>query len=225
MDTDNRDEAHRRLLDEIADDARQTKNFAGLEKFSDPVMAAMSQIPRHEFVGPQEQAVAYANRPQQIGFGQTISQPYIVALMTEMLDLQPEDTVLEIGTGSGYQAAVLSLLCRRVYSIETVQDLANSARTRLKRLGYDNVEVRYGDGYIGWPEAAPFDGILVAAAPEEIPAALCDQLKPEGRIIVPVGPVHGRQTLKVGYKDNGGKMHFTSTLPVAFVPMIPGRVS
>jgi len=220
MNTDKRLKDHHRLLDEIAADARQTETFTGRAKFSERVMAAMAQVPRHEFVGPADQIVAYANRPQSIGFGQTISQPYIVALMTDLLDLQPDDTVLEIGTGSGYQAAILAGLCRAVYSIEKVEMLAVAARARLARLGIDNVEVRCGDGYRGWPEAAPFDAIIVTAAPEKVPVALCDQLKPEGRIVVPVGPVFSTQILKVGDKDKAGKMHFTSTLPVAFVPMI-----
>ena len=223
MDTEKQQQAQRRLLDEIADEARQTENFTGRREFSKRVMAAMAQIPRHEFVLPEDDVVAYVNRPQGIGFGQTISQPYIVALMTDMLDLGPDDVVLEIGTGSGYQAAVLAQLCRRVYSIETVKPLVDYASIRLARLGIDNVEVRHGDGFKGWPEAAPFDAIIVTAAPEKIPMTLCDQLKTEGRIIVPVGPVGSTQMLKVGYKDQGGAMHFTSILPVAFVPMVANR--
>ncbi len=222
MDTDKRNAAHARLLEEIQADARRTENFTGRRAFSEAVMTAMAQVPRHEFLAPEDAAVAYINRPQGIGFGQTISQPYIVAVMSDLLDLKPDQTVLEIGTGSGYQTAVLAKLCRHVYSLETVETLANDARARLARLGIDNVEVRHGDGFKGWPEAAPFDAIMVTAAPEKIPAALCDQLKVEGRIIIPVGPIHANQILKVGYKDKGGSMHFTSTLPVAFVPMMPG---
>ena len=225
MDNDKRDKAHARLLEAIANDTRQTEMFTGRREISGPVMAAMAGVPRHEFVLPEDEAVAYVNRPQGIGFGQTISQPYIVAVMTDMLDLGPDDVVLEIGSGSGYQAAVLAQLCRRVFSIETIKPLAESAAVRLKRLGYDNVVVRHGDGFLGWPEAGPFDAIIVTAAPEKMPAGLCDQLKTGGRIIVPIGPVHGSQVLKVGYKDKSGKMHFTSTLPVAFVPMVPGQNS
>jgi len=225
MDRDIREKAHKRLLEDIAIDTRQTEIFTGRREISAPVMAVLARVPRHEFVLPEDDAVAYVNRPQGIGFGQTISQPYIVAVMTDMLELGPDDVVLEIGTGSGYQAAVLALLCRRVFSIETIKPLAKSAAARLKRLGYDNVDVRHGDGFLGWPEAGPFDAVIVTAAPERIPARLCDQLKVGGRIIVPIGPVHGNQILKVGIKDKVGKMHFASTLPVVFVPMVPGQNS
>lgn len=225
MDRDKRDKAHTRLLEDITQDTRQTENFTGRQKISGPVMAAMARVPRHEFVLPEDDAVAYVNRPRGIGFGQTISQPYIVAIMTDMLDLGPNDVVLEIGTGSGYQTAVLALLCRHVFSMEILKPLADSASVRLKRLGYDNVDVRHGDGFLGWPEAGPFDAIIVTAAPEEIPARLCDQLKTGGRVIVPIGPVHGNQILKVGDKDESGRMHFRSTLPVAFVPMVSGQSS
>jgi protein-L-isoaspartate(D-aspartate) O-methyltransferase len=222
VDVEKRNKAHARLLKEIEADARATENFTGRRKFSDTVMAAMARVPRHEFMGDAERIAAYVNRPQSIGFGQTISQPYIVAVMSDLLDLEPHQKVLEIGTGSGYQSAVLAELCGHVYSIEKVEKLANQARARLARLGYDTIDVRHGNGFAGWPEAAPFDAIMVTAAPEIIPKVLCDQLKVGGRIIVPIGPVHSNQILKVGYKDKGGKMHFASTLPVAFVPMIPG---
>ncbi len=220
-----RRKARRRLLDEIAGEARRTAMFTGRKIFSDAVMAAMARVPRQQFVRPEDEAVAYINRPRDIGFGQTISQPYMVALMSDLLDLGADDAVLEIGAGSGYQTAVLAMLCGHVYSVEKIGSLATAAAARLRRLGYDNVEVRHGDGFRGWPDAAPFDAIMVTAAPEKIPAALCEQLKAGGRIVVPVGPAHSNQILKLGQRDEGGKMHFASTLPVAFVPMVPGRNS
>jgi len=228
MDKDKLDKARLKLLDEIRAEARATKNFTGRAEYSDAVMQAMARVPRHEFVGPGNEASAYVNRPLPIGHGQTISQPYIVAVMTDLLDLQPGARVLEIGTGCGYQSAVLAEAGARVYTLETVRKLADSATARLKRLGYDTVQVRFGDGYEGWPEQAPFDAIIVTAAPETIPPALTRQLKPGGRIVIPVGPAYSTQFLKVGVKDSNGKMHYASTLPVAFVPMLgkhAGKVS
>lgn len=220
MDEKNIDEMRQQLLREIEAGALQTKSFTGRSRFSDKVMAAIGQVPRHQFVPPDNQNLAYINRPQPIGHGQTISQPYIVALMTDLLDLQASDRVLEIGTGSGYQAAVLAQLAGRVYSMEAVKSLAQSADQRLTELGYDNIEVCRGDGYEGWPEQAPFEAIMVTAAPESIPQALCRQLKVGGRIIIPVGRRYGSQLLKLGVKQANGKMRFRATLPVAFVPMV-----
>ncbi|MBL6931374.1 MAG: protein-L-isoaspartate(D-aspartate) O-methyltransferase [Rhodospirillales bacterium] len=216
------EKAHRRLIEEIEMNARETENFTGRGRFSNAVMAAMAKVPRHEFLGDNHQGVAYSNRPQSIGFGQTISQPYIVAVMTDLLDLKPTDKVLEIGTGSGYQAAVLAEVTGHVYSMESVRSLAASAAKRLKRLGYDAIKLRHGDGYTGWEEEAPFDAILVTAAPETIPRALCDQLKVGGRMILPVGRQFSPQILKRGIKLNDGRVSFRSTLPVAFVPMVKG---
>lgn len=216
------DEARQRLLAEIERDARETESFTGRRRFSDAVMAAMAAVPRHLFVRPGDEAFAYINRPREIGHGQTISQPYIVAVMTDLLDLEATDRVLEIGTGCGYQAAVLARLAGRVYSVETVRPLAEQARRRLQELGYDTVSVRHGDGYRGWPEEAPFDAVIVTAAPERIPEALCDQLKPGGRMVVPVGARSGPQVLKRGVKGEDGRVRFRSTLPVAFVPMVKG---
>jgi len=181
------------------------------------VLAAMREVPRHLFVESSEQPRAYEDTPLPIAGNQTISQPYIVALMTELLDLQPGEKVLEIGTGSGYQSAVLSKLCSEVYSIEIVPELAHSASERLARLGYRNVEVREADGYRGWPEKAPFDGIIVTAAPERIPQPLLDQLAPGGRMVIPVGGFF--QELKVFRKDSAGKVTEQAILPVRFVPM------
>jgi protein-L-isoaspartate(D-aspartate) O-methyltransferase len=183
------------------------------------VLAAMREVPRHEFVPDTERDAAYADYPLPIGHGQTISQPYIVALMTELARPQPGDRALEVGTGSGYQAAVLSRVVSRVYTIELLDDLARSARERLARLGYRNVVTRQGDGYAGWPEEAPFDLILVTAAPERVPPALIAQLKPGGRLVVPVGPAGDVQDLIVIDKRPDGTTVSRSVIPVRFVPL------
>ena len=224
MNTNKIEEMCQRLLNEIEGNALETASFTGRRHFSSKVMAAMARVPRHDFLPPSDERLAYINRPQPIGCGQTISQPYIVALMTDLLDLQASDRVLEIGTGSGYQAAVLAEIAGTVYSMETVKSLAESAAKRLQELGYDNIEVRHGDGYKGWPEQAPFDAIIVTAAPTSIPQALCQQLKEGGRIIVPVGPRFSTQLLKRGVKQDDGKVRFRTTLPVAFVPMVKKSV-
>lgn len=182
------------------------------------VLEALRKIPRHLFVPPEMQPYAYEDTPLPIGLGQTISQPYIVAFMTEALELKPQDRVLEIGTGSGYQAAVLSLLAREVYSMEIVERLGQEARARLEQLGYRNVHVRIGNGYRGWPEAAPFDAIIVTAAPPDVPPALVEQLRVGGHMLVPVGRyaqdlLRLRRTVKGIEREN--------LLPVRFVPMVP----
>lgn len=187
------------------------------------VLAAMRAVPRHEFVPGPEQVRAYHDYPLPIGQGQTISQPYIVALMTELARPGPRDVALEVGTGSGYQAAVLSGLVARVFSIELEETLAAAAKERLARLGYANVEVRRGDGYNGWPDHAPFDLILVTAAPEAVPPALIAQLGPGGRMVIPVGPVHDVQNLLVIEKDRAGKVTSRDVIPVRFVPLRRGR--
>ncbi len=181
------------------------------------VLGAIARVPRHEFVRPEDRARAYNNQALPIGGGQTISQPYVVARMTELLDLHDQARVLEIGTGSGYQAAVLSLLAQAVYSIEIDPQLADSARERLQRLGYDNVQVRAGDGFYGWPEAAPFDAILITAAAAQVPDRLIAQLRSEGMLVMPLGE-SGGQTLTRIRKRNGTleREHFDD---VAFVPM------
>ena len=181
------------------------------------VLAAMREVPRHLFVPPSQSAHAYDDGPLPIGGNQTISQPYIVALMTELADIAPREKVLEIGTGSGYQSAVLSKLAGEVYSIEIVPELARQSAERLKKLGYGNVTVREGDGYRGWPEHAPFDAIIVTAAPDRIPQPLLDQLAPGGRMVIPVGSFF--QELKVLSKEKNGKITEKDIIPVRFVPM------
>ncbi len=214
--------AQERLLAEIAADAASTAFLTGRPRFSQRVYAAMRAVPRHAFVDDWERPLAYLNRPLGIGFGQTISQPYIVALMSDLLDLQPAHRVLEIGTGCGYQAAVLSALCTRVYSLEVVPALASSAAARLQALGYANIIVRCGDGFLGWPEEAPFDAVIVTAAPTALPPALAAQLAVGGRIVIPIGPPGGTQVLYRGEKRADGSVRLEGNLPVAFVPMVAG---
>jgi protein-L-isoaspartate(D-aspartate) O-methyltransferase len=186
------------------------------------VLRAMENVPRHFFVPEQLRERAYEDRPQSIGWGQTISQPYIVALMTELLELDGSERVLEIGTGSGYQAAVLSRLAREVYTIEILRELGENAKDILVELGYDNIHYRIGDGYQGWPEAAPFDAIIVTAAPPSLPQALVDQLKMGGRMVIPVGVYI--QDLEVHTKTEDG-LEKRKVIPVRFVPMVsePGE--
>jgi protein-L-isoaspartate(D-aspartate) O-methyltransferase len=185
-------------------------------------LAAMSRVPRHAFVPGAYLDRAYDDRPLPIGLGQTISQPYIVAYMTERLRPRPGQRVLEVGTGSGYQAAVLAEIVDSVYTVEIFRALADSARARLARLGYGNVVVRHGDGYFGWPEAAPFDAIIVTAAAGHVPPPLLEQLRPGGRMILPVGHVHGVQTLVLVEKDADGTVRTETLLPVRFVPLLRG---
>jgi protein-L-isoaspartate(D-aspartate) O-methyltransferase len=184
------------------------------------VLAAMREVPRHLFVRPADLARAYEDHPLQIGHGQTISQPYIVALMTELARPRPGQVALEVGTGSGYQAAVLSRVVGRVYTIELFEPLATAAQRRLADLGYDNVTVRAGDGYNGWPEEAPFDIILVTAAAQDIPPPLVQQLKTGGRMIIPVGATGDAQDLRVVEKNPDGSLEIRTVIPVRFVPLL-----
>ncbi len=209
----------RRMVEEIAALTRETRSETGRTALSERVMAAMAKVPRHEFVPDGERRNAYANRPLTIGLGQTISQPYIVALMTDLMEVKPGDRVLEIGTGSGYQAAVLAELAGMVYTVEIVEPLAREASERFKRLGYRNVVARTGDGYQGWAEHAPFDAIMVTAAPREIPQPLIDQLKPGGRLVVPVGGQASGQSLLLIEKQPDGKITRRNVLAVRFVPL------
>ena len=211
------------LLAEIAGMARATGAETSRPVFSPSVMAAIGKVPRHRLVPPDQVPYAYENRPLPIGHGQTISQPYIVALMTDLLDPKPGDVVLEIGTGSGYQAAVLAELVAKVYSIEIVEPVGKRAEEALAALGYRNIETRIGDGYNGWPEAAPFDGILVTAAAPYIPKPLVDQLKPGGRLVIPVGGQWQVQDLQVIEKKPDGSTVTRRTIPVRFVPLTRSR--
>jgi len=183
------------------------------------VMSVMGKVPRHQFVSKDLESEAYENRPLPIGHGQTISQPYIVALMTDLLHTKPGDRVLEVGTGSGYQAAVLSELVREVYTIEIIEPLAKQAAQRLAQLGYRNAEVKVADGYYGWPEHAPFDSIVVTAAASHVPPPLVKQLKPGGRIVIPVGASFLTQSLMLIEKQADGSVTTRQILPVAFVPL------
>ena len=207
------------MLDDVATLTRETRYETGRATLSGRVMAAMNKVPRHRFVLPGEERYAYDNRPMPIGHGQTISQPFIVALMSDLLDLKAGDKVLEIGTGCGYQAAVLGELAREVYTIEIVAPLAKEASARLAALGYRNVIARSGDGYLGWPEQAPFDAIMVTAGALEVPPALVQQLKPGGKLVIPVGPQWIGQELLVIEKDASGRTSTRKVLAVRFVPL------
>ena len=207
-----------RLLDEIEREYRYTRGMTGKASLDPRVKAALSDTPRDKFVPQGSIDSAFDNNPLSIGYGQTISQPYIVALMTDLLELEADDIVLEIGTGSGYQAAVLSQLCNQVYSIEYVEALAATARARFEKLGYDNIETKAGNGFDGWPEHAPYDGIIVTAAATHIPRPLIEQLKPGGRMVIPVGRPFSHQELKLVEKNRDGDISVKDILGVVFVP-------
>jgi protein-L-isoaspartate(D-aspartate) O-methyltransferase len=200
-----------------------TRYETGIAAMSPAVRAAMSKVERHRLVPAGQVPLAYRNHPLPIGSGQTISQPYIVALSTDLVAPAPGHTVLEVGTGSGYQAAVLAEIVQKVYTIEIIEALGKRAAARLAELGYRNVEVRIGDGYAGWPEKAPFDGIVVTAAAPRVPKALIDQLKPGGRMAIPVGPEGRTQYLMLITKRADGGTDERRVLPVRFVPLVPGR--
>ena len=207
------------LLATIEAEIAATAGFTGCSALSARVRDALRAVPRENFVPAAERRLAYVNRALPIGHRQTISQPFIVAIMTELLALRPDDRVLEIGTGSGYQAAILARLVAAVYSVELVPELAERARRTLARLGIANVAVRTGDGAEGWPEQAPFDAIMVTAAAPELPPALPRQLKPEGRLVAPLGHAYGHQMLSLCVKDATGALAASRILPVAFVPL------
>lgn len=210
----------RRDMVEVVTRAFQTMREPGLPpKLSDRVTEAMGSVPRHEFVPVTQRRHAYENRPLAIGYGQTISQPYIVALMSELADIAPGERVLEIGTGSGYQAAIAAHMGAKVHTIEIVPELGRAAAERLKRLGYGGVEVRVGDGYHGWREAAPFDAILVTAAASHVPPPLIEQLAPGGRMVIPAGPPFIVQQLVLVTKTEDGAVRTRQLLPVRFVPL------
>lgn len=210
------------MLHTIDREARLTAAMTSRPVFDPRVMEALEQVPRDAFVPEEMLDLAFDNGPLPIGQGQTISQPYIVALMTDLLNPQPSHTILEVGTGSGYQAAILARLVEQVYSLEIIPALAVQAAELLTRLGYLNIEVRIGDGHSGWPEHAPYNGIIVTAAASDVPQALTAQLKPGGRLIIPVGPPYRSQELLLIEKDLRGELHTRELLGVAFVPMTGG---
>ena len=201
----------------------ETRSETGLASMSPAVRTALGKVERHRLVPPGEAPRAYRNHPLPIGGGQTISQPYIVALSADLLNPKSGDVVLEVGTGSGYQAAVLAEIVSRVFSIELIEDLGRTAAKRLEELGYGNIEVKIGDGYAGWPEKAPFDGIVVTAAAPFVPKALVEQLKTGGRMVIPVGGAGDIQYLKVLVKRADGGVDEKRVLPVRFVPLVPGK--
>lgn len=208
-----------RMIAEIVSHAALTGELTGHPTIGAHVLAGMAAIPRHEFVPLEVRPYAYVNAPLPIGFGKTISQPFIAALMTDLLDPRPEETVLEVGTGLGFQAALLGRLARKVYSVELIEELAEQARMRLKRLGFDNVVVRRGDGARGWVEHAPFDKIMVTAAPELVPPALIHQLKPGGTMVIPAGIAEAQQ-LMVVEKSAEGRVRMRAVLAVRFSALV-----
>jgi protein-L-isoaspartate(D-aspartate) O-methyltransferase len=200
-----------------------TSGMIGKDRLDPQILEVMYEVPREMFVPDDLQYAAFDDGPLPIGHGQTISQPYIVALMTDLLQLRPEHLVLEIGTGSGYQAAILSRLCKQVFTMEVIPELSEKASGRFRDLGYDNIEMSIGDGHAGWPEHSPYDGIIVTAAAEQIPAELVKQLKPGGRMAIPVGLPFNPQELMLIEKDAHGERHKRHILSVAFVPLVTGN--
>jgi protein-L-isoaspartate(D-aspartate) O-methyltransferase len=212
-----------RMVAEVEAMYAETRAETGLPAMSPAVRKALGKVERHRLVPPGEASRAYRNHPLPIGAGQTISQPYIVALSTDLLQPKPADVILEVGTGSGYQAAVLAEIVSRVFTIEIIESLGRTAAKRLEELGYGNIEVRIGDGYAGWPENAPFDGIVVTAAAPRVPQALVEQLKPGGRMVIPLGGAGDVQYLKLLTKRADGGVEEKRVLPVRFVPLVPGK--
>ena len=208
-----------RLIKRIEQNVKDTSIYLDKKALDPRVMEAIGHVPRHEFVPQEYQSLAYQNRPLPIGHGQTISQPYIVALMTDLLNLTPQSKVLEVGTGSGYQAAILAELASKVRTIEIIRPLGVEARQRLARLRYTNIEVRIGDGYYGWPEDAPYDAIVVTAAASHVPPPLLIQLKPGGRMVIPIGSRFMTQELLLVEKQSDGSINTKQILPVRFVPL------
>ncbi len=211
------------MLQDIEMQVRYTRAMIRRNALNPRVMAAMSKVPRHKFVDPAMLDRAYYDGPLPIGCGQTISQPFIVALMTELAEVEEGGKVLEVGTGSGYQTAILAELVQQVYSIEIIPELGEQACKCLQQIGYENIETRIGDGHAGWEEEAPFDAVLVTAAAEAIPPRLIEQLKPGGRLIIPVGPAYSHQDLIVVEKDGQGNISQWTALGVAFVPLTGGH--
>jgi len=212
-------EQRRRLVELIQAEVRATAHELGFDRLDPQVEQALLSVPRERFVPESERALAYVNAPLPIGAGQTISQPYIVAIMTQLLEVKPGDRVYELGTGSGYQAAILAEMGVEVYTVEILAELAERAAKTLRSLGYDRVQVRTGDGWLGWPEAAPFDGIIVTAAAPRIPRRLVEQLAPDGQLVIPMGTAERVQWLAVFSRDENGELVRRDLLPVRFVPV------
>ena len=221
MAEDDRADERRQMVDEIVSLSRQAGGEGSAGQIDARVLAAMGKVPRHQFIPTLQRRSAYRNRPLSIGSGQTISQPFIVALMTDLLELEPGDVTLEVGAGVGYQAAILSELVNKVYSIELIEELALDTRKRLKNLGYRNIEVGIGNGYYGWSEHAPFDKIMVTAAPDLIPPPLLAQLKPGGKMVIPTG-IPDKQQLVLVEKSDEGKLATREVLPVRFSELDEG---
>lgn len=211
--------ARRDMVKLIESDVQATRSYIDKESLDPKVMAVLGAVPRHRFIPPDQEKYAYDNRPLAIGYGQTISQPYIVALMTDLLEVTPADRVLEIGTGSGYQAAVLARLAAEVYSIEIIEPLAKEAEERIQHLAIANIQTRAGDGYYGWSEHAPYDAIIVTAAASHVPPPLIRQLKVGGRMIIPVGSGFQTQQLLLIIKEKDDRLITRQILPVVFVPL------
>lgn len=209
-----------RMLEDIKQETQSTAFLTGRKALSPEVMAAMRKVPREQFVAPGMEPMAFDNGPLPIGYGQTISQPFIVALMTDLLGAKLTDRILEIGTGSGYQSAILSLLAGQVYTVEVIEDLSVEAAARFEKLGYRNIHVKTGNGYEGWPEQAPYDGVIVTAAAPYIPEPLIAQLKAGGRLVIPVGRPFEHQELIVLEKQEHGDNKLCKILDVAFVPLV-----
>ena len=206
------------MIAEIQLETAETQHLTGISRITPEIVSALREIPRDAFVGPELKYLAYANRPLPVGFGQTVSQPFIVALMTQLLAPKPDHCILEIGTGSGYQAAILSRLVRRVISLEIIPELALAAQRRLRSLGINNVEIHHSDGYTGWPDNAPYDGIIFTACARDVPPQLIGQLAPEGILVIPTGEPYGSQELQLIENTDGNGSRSRSILPVVFVP-------
>jgi protein-L-isoaspartate(D-aspartate) O-methyltransferase len=217
------EDRRRQMIAAIRADAAATRAHIGKQALRPDVLEVMARVPRHAFVPPSMAGAAYENRPLPIGYGQTISQPYIVALMTDLLEPAPEDKILEVGTGSGYQAAILAELADQIFTIEIIPELAREVRARFKRLGYARIRFHEGDGYYGWPGGGSFDGIIVTAAADHVPPPLVRQLKPGGRMVIPVGHRFGVQYLLLITRRADGEVTTRPILPVRFVPLTGGR--
>ncbi len=212
------------LIQDIERETVYTRNLIGKDRLDSNVMEAVSRVPRQQFVSEDLSDQAFDNGPLPIGYAQTISQPYIVALMTDLLAPRIDHRVLEIGTGCGYQTAILSLLCKQVYSVERIPQLSEQAQARFRKMEYHNIQCRIGNGYQGWPEYAPYDGIIVTAAAETIPQQLIDQLLPGGKLVIPVGKQGYHQELFRLIKDEQGELHNESVLGVSFVPLVNDEI-